>query len=134
MDKPVSLSVREYIIRKLSKKVMIPEKILDVVISHQFNEALDAIAKYNSVEISGFGKFYFNEKKAQTKLDSLLQQEMHLRRMLEDKSLTERKRKSTEYKLDALIKSINDLKPKIKNECKTNLRGLEEPCDASQGE
>lgn len=116
MNKPVSVSVKEYIIRKLSMKVMIPEKIVDVVISHQFNEALNALSKHNSVEIAGFGKFYFNEKKAKYKMEKFVAQKELFEKMMNDESLTERKRASAKYKYETAVKNIEDLKPKI-NEC-----------------
>ena len=125
MDKPISLSVKEYIIRKLSMKVMIPEKIVDVVISHQFSEALDALSKHNSVEIAGFGKFYFNEKKAQYKMEKFQQQKEVFERGMNDESMSERRRASARYKYETAVKNIEDLKPKI-NECKTNSRGVDE--------
>lgn len=133
MDKPISLSVKEYIIRKLSMKVMIPEKIVDVVVSHQFNEALNALSKHNSVEIAGFGKFYFNEKKAKYKMEKFLSQKELFEKMMNDESLSDRKRASAKYKYEEALKNIDDLKPKI-NEYKTNSGGLEEQLDASQGE
>lgn len=114
MNKPTTLSVKEYIIRKLSIKVMIPEKILDVVISHQFSEALNALSKHNSVEIAGFGKFYFNEKKAQYKMEKFLSQKEVFEKGMNDESLSERRRLSAKYKYESAVKNIEDLKPKIK--------------------
>lgn len=68
MDKPISLSVKDYLIRKMAVKMMVPESIVDAVITHQFSSANKAVSKHNSLEISGFGKFFFNEKKAKTKM------------------------------------------------------------------
>jgi nucleoid DNA-binding protein len=65
MDKPISLSVKDYLIRKMAVKMMVPEKTIDAVVAHQFSSANEAVSKHKSLEISGFGKFYFNDKKAQ---------------------------------------------------------------------
>ena len=64
MEKPMSMSVKEWIIKKMAIKMVISEKVIDSVVTHQFDSANDALNVHKSVEISGFGKFYFNEKKA----------------------------------------------------------------------
>jgi len=48
------------------------EKIVDTVVSHQFQSANEAMTCNHTVEISGFAKFIFNEKKAAKKLISLM--------------------------------------------------------------
>ena len=48
-----------------------PEVVINQVITHQFDSAHDAVKTNDSVEISGFGKFLFNEKKAKQKVDKL---------------------------------------------------------------
>ena len=63
-DKPSSMSVREWIIKKIAQEIIIPEKTIRRVITHEFDSGLEALEKFNSVEISGFGKFFYNEKKA----------------------------------------------------------------------
>ena len=52
MDKPISLSVKDFIIRKMAVKLMMSEKTIDDVINHQFNSANEALKYNNSVEIS----------------------------------------------------------------------------------
>jgi len=68
-DKPISLSVKDYLIRRLAVKMMLSEKTIDTVVSHQFQSANEALFQNKSVEISGFGKFFFNEKKAHKTLE-----------------------------------------------------------------
>ena len=68
MDKPISLSVKDYLVRTLAPKMLTSEKVIDAVVSHQFSEANNALVNNASVEISGFGKFLFNHKKAVKKL------------------------------------------------------------------
>ena len=52
--------------------LVISEKIIDQVINHQFDSANDALNTNDTLEISGFGKFFFNTKKANTHYNKLL--------------------------------------------------------------
>jgi nucleoid DNA-binding protein len=63
-DKPVTLSVKDFLIKKMAVKMRISESVIEAVIEHQFKEMMKAMEDSNSVELSGFGKFIFNEKKA----------------------------------------------------------------------
>ena len=51
--------------------MVVSERVIDQVITHQFNSAEDATKTNNSVEISGFGKFVFNKSKAEKKINKL---------------------------------------------------------------
>lgn len=133
MDKPISLSIKDFIIRKLSIKLNTAEKTIEAVINHQFQSATLAFNDQKSVEISGFGKFLFNEKKAIKKMEKMLVQKQVLEGYMLDETLTERKKKSTELKLESLYKAIEILKPKIDNELKPDIRGMEEQLDSTQG-
>lgn len=64
MNKPVSLSIRHYIQRKLSVKLMLSEDVIDEVITDSGKQIQEALYTNKSVEISGFGKFLFREKQA----------------------------------------------------------------------
>lgn len=66
--KPHSMTVKEWLIKSLALSTEIPEKVIDAVVSHQFQEAHSALEINDSVEISGFGKFFFNRKKLLTKI------------------------------------------------------------------
>ena len=130
MDKPISLSIKEYIIRKMSIKFNTPEKIIEAVVNHQFQSATLAFNDQKSVELSGFGKFLFNEKKAVKKMASMLIQQEVLNANLLDDTLSDRKRKSTELKLESLAQAIEILKPKL-YEPKSDIRGLEKQPDST---
>jgi len=105
--------------------MVISEKIIDAVVTHQFDSANDAVNIHKSVEISGFGKFYFNTKKALTHYNKLLAIEQAYKNMLLDEKITTTKRNAVELKLQIIHSSIKTLKPKI-NEPGTNNRGMEE--------
>ena len=71
MSKPMSMSVKEYLIRTLAIKLAVNEKTIEAVVNHQFQSANEAMDVNHSVEISGFGKFMYNEKKAAKKIAKL---------------------------------------------------------------
>lgn len=123
-NKPISLSVKDWIIRKLAPKMLISEKTIEAVINHQFQEANQALTKHKSLEISGFGKFFFNEGKAVRQMEKHESQVALFTKKLEDVSLTEQKRKSYELKLQIALDGIRDLKPRMY--AFTDLRGVEE--------
>lgn len=132
MDKPISLSVKDYIIRKLAVKMMTKEEVINAVVSHQFQSANEALHKNSSVEISGFGKFYFNYKKAKKKLDVMMLQREHLKRQLTNPEITEKKKQLAVVKIDSLTAAIEYLKPKIDEiELLTDLRRVEESSDST---
>lgn len=131
MEKPKSLSVKDFIIRKMAVKMMISEKVLDAVVSHQFSSANAAMKDNDSLEISGFGKFLFNRKKAQKLMEKFESQKALFSSKLEDLSLSEKKRASLELKLQIALDNIADLKPKLYDI--TDLRGMEEQSSAAQG-
>lgn len=125
MDKPKSLSVKDYLIRKMSIKLNTPEKIIDSVITHQFQSATQALNTSKSLEISGFGKFLFNDKKAVAKMAKLEGQKRTLESLVGDEELTEQRRRSAKLKLESVLLAIEMLKPKI-YEPESDLRGMEE--------
>lgn len=131
MDKPVSLSVKDWIVRKMAVSMMVSEKTLDAVITHQFQSANEALATCNSVELSGFGKFFFNYKKAVKKMEKMLAQRQHLLNQL-DTPIDGRKREVVIIKIESLTAAIGILKPKIdENKFLTDVRGVEEQADSS---
>lgn len=124
MDKPISLSVKDFIIRKMAVKLMMSEKTIDDVINHQFNSANEALKYNNSVEISGFGKFLFNQKKAMKRLNVLLSKE-ELYNSVILTCTTEERKASIQLKLNTIKIEIEILKTRT-NEDVSNLRGMEE--------
>lgn len=117
--------MKDYLIRKMAVKMMISEKTLEAVINHQFTSANQAMLTNNSVEISGFGKFLFNEKKAAKKLETMYIQKQHLERTLSNPEASEQRKRSAQMKLDSLNISIDILKPRV-DEYKARIRGMEE--------
>jgi hypothetical protein len=114
MNKPTTMSVKEFIIKRMAISMVISEKIIDNVVSHQFDSANDALNTNDTIEISGFGKFYFNTKKANTLYTKLLAMKQAYENTLADTSTTDKKRHSTEQRMITVLNDIKMLKPKIK--------------------
>jgi len=112
MDKPQTLSVKEWIIRNMSTKMNIPERVIEEVVNHQFDSGNMALDRYNSLEFSGFGKYYFNVPKAEKRMvDFERMKAFYERSLLEE--LTEKKRHSIELKLGTVNGDIEILKTKM---------------------
>lgn len=126
-SKPISMSVKDWLIRKLAPKMMITEKTIETVINHQFQSANEALLNNKTIEISGFGKFIFNDKKALKKMSTLQAMKIALDRQIQNPELDENKRRIAGMKLQSVTEAINALKPKITNEqAVPDLRGVEE--------
>lgn len=132
MDKPISMSVKDYLIRMMAVKAMTSEKTIEAIVNHQFQSANEAMRVNNSLEISGFGKFYFNHKKAQKRMEKMLSKAEMFERNATDEKLSEQRRNSAAVKLANTLAGIEVLKPKLQtdeNQSVTDLRGVEEPLD-----
>jgi len=99
MNKPQSMSIKDFLVRTLAIKLAMNEKIVDTVVSHQFRSASEAMLCNHSVEISGFAKFIFNEKKAQKTIARLMAKMEVAEKSMTDENATEayRKRASVIY-------------------------------------
>lgn len=112
MDKPVSLSVKDWIIRNMSGRMMIPERTIETVINTQFEQAYNVMKDGDILEFSGFGKLIFNKKKAVHKLRKYEEIKQAYEKWLEQ-PLTEQRKKTLEIKLQSVTKDIELLKPRV---------------------
>jgi nucleoid DNA-binding protein len=128
MDKPISMSVKDYLVRTLAVKMMISEKTIETVVNHQFQSANEAMDTNNSIEISGFGKFYFNEKKAKKRLEDLTRKKNLMLEFIASADTSEQKKRSSQVTLEKTEALINLLKSKTtyEDQLLSDLRGLEE--------
>ena len=96
--------------------MVISERVISQVITHQFDSAHDALKTNNTVEISGFGKFLFNNNKAKTKIVNLTNIKNSYENILkEDKNIALKRENFIKSKLSAINLTLNTLKPKIDN-------------------
>lgn len=128
MDKPISMSVKDFLIRTLAVKMMVSEKTIETVINHQFQSANEAMDFNNSLEIAGFGKFYFNEKKAKKRLAALYSKKEAMERYVADESLPQQRRNRSKVTLEKTEALINLLKTKVtyEDQLLSDIRGVEE--------
>jgi nucleoid DNA-binding protein len=128
MDKPISMSVKDYLVRTLAVKMMVSEKTIETVVNHQFQSANEAMDVNNSIEISGFGKFFFNQKKAAKRLESLTNKKTNLEYILSDDNASIQKKHSSKVTLEKTEALINLLKTKItyEDQLLSDIRGVEE--------
>jgi len=128
MDKPINMSVKDYLVRTLAVKMLISEKTIEAVINHQFQSANEAMDFNNSLEIAGFGKFYFNEKKAAKRIGALNAKKTAMETIIADETTSEQKRRSSQVTLDKTEALINLLKTKTiyEDQLLSDIRGVEE--------
>ena len=128
MDKPVSMSVKDYLVRTLAVKMLTSEKTIEAVVNHQFQSANESMDFNNSLEISGFGKFYFNEKKATKRIGALNAKKTAMETIIADETTSEQKRRSSQVTLDKTEALINLLTTKTiyEDQLLSDIRGVEE--------
>ena len=124
------LTDKELLIKTIASKLLVGEKTIEAVINHQFISANQAMDTNKSVEISGFGKFMFNEKKAARRLKTYMMKKHDMHTIISHPEATaEQIRKATIIYND-MVDHIALLKPNISDEFLTDLRGLEEQVDS----
>jgi len=128
MDKPISMSVKDFLVRTLAVKMLTSEKTIEAVVNHQFQSANEAMDLNNSIEIASFGKFYFNEKKATKRLGALKAKKEAMETIIADETTSEQKRRSSQVTLEKTEALINLLTTKTtyEDQLLSDLRGVEE--------
>jgi hypothetical protein len=113
MDKPKSMSVKDFLIRTLAVKLLKSEKTIEAIVNHQFQSANEAMDLNNSVEISGFGKFVFNNKKGQLRLVKLDNTIKLLQRIIDNPDVSEQKKNSANVSLEKVVLAVEHLKSRV---------------------
>lgn len=119
------MSLKDFLIKKLSLRLNTSARIIETVISHQFTSAFQATSTHNSIEISGFGKFTFSQVKAKNLMEKYIATNALYTWELENPDTTPERRKNLMARMVTLKKSMEHLKPKL-HEPKSNIRGMEE--------
>ena len=97
----------------MSVGMVVSERVIDQVITHQFNSAEDATKTQNSIEISGFGKFVFNTNKAVKKINKLEKIKKAYEKQLAENTLPTKKLDVIKSKPSNLNLTLNSIKPKV---------------------
>jgi len=112
MNRPSSMSIKEYLVRLQAMSSLRSESVINSVITHQFQSANDAMKTNNSIEISGFGKFYFNLPKAKKRIEALNNKIRNYKRALIEDSPSEILIKRIEARIVFLQEELDRLNNK----------------------
>ena len=99
--------------KKMAIGMVVSERVIDQVITHQFNSAEDATRNNSSIEISGFGKFVFNMSKAIKRIEKLEKIKKNYEQQLAENTLPTKKLDVIKSKLSNLNLTLNSIKPKV---------------------
>ena len=126
----MSMSMKDYLIRVMSVKMMVAEPTIEKVINHQFLSAYEAMKTNDEIELSGWGKLIFNKNKALKKLLKMESQIRVFTAQRDNPQLSEGKRASAELKLNNVLRNYELLKTKVNGELveerEADIRGVEE--------
>lgn len=100
--------IKDHLVKKVSQEQQIPLHIVRAVIENQFKSAEQAIDNVNSIEIAGFGRFIFSERRALMRIKRYGQGIENYNKMLVDPDvhLTQMRRDGIVARLEELEKSI----------------------------
>lgn len=109
--KPNNVSYKDWFISIIAKEKNLEINDVKLIVDFQFTELIKTmkVKDKNSLEISGFGKFYFNYNKALKKINMYNLTKDKYKKILE----TESNNKSIQYKLKTLQININELNIKL---------------------
>lgn len=111
MEKPKSLSIKDWIIRNMSVRDGIQERVIEMVVNDAFEGASRALKECEGVEISGFGRFYFKKKGAKKRLEGLYDMKAILEAWAEGTCIEKRERAKS--RMPDLLNGIGILKHKL---------------------
>lgn len=121
MSRPLTVPIKDWMIKNLSKEKDISERTIQCVIVHQAESVMKKMRECRSVEFSGFGKFLFNVKKAEKKLANMLYMEPRMRAIIDNIEATPQKRRAMEVRYKVLVEDIELLKRLLdENKYRTN--------------
>ena len=119
---PKKLTTREKLIKKISSEKVISQMVIELVVKHQFDSAHEALKTNESVELSGFGKFLFNIKKAKRRMGQLEKVRNTYSEMLKNPEMPEKQAAFIKGKLSGLNIALSSLKLKLtKHETKGDI-------------
>ena len=115
MDKPLTMPIKDWLIRRLSVDMMVSERVIHAIINHQYETGRQKMTEVDSIEFSGWGRFTFNRKKAEKKLNYFREIEGAYMKQQEG-DISPQKARSLEGKLRILKESISYLENKLKED------------------
>lgn len=70
-EKPISMSLKDWLIRNVAEQLEIDEDICDKVVNWSYKQARDAAREHNVIELSGFGKLMVTPGKMKRKISKI---------------------------------------------------------------
>lgn len=58
------LSTKQLLQEKVAQRLELPVKTVEAIVAHQFQRVVEAMSTKNSIDICGFGRLLFNDRKA----------------------------------------------------------------------
>jgi hypothetical protein len=101
------------VVKKLAVETAIPKDVIEAIVSHQFQGIAASMKRNDIIELSGFGRFIFNKKKAVKKLASWEKEMEECLRVLSSEEITNALRKRTEGRASTLKENILILKQRL---------------------
>lgn len=117
-----NIPLKELIIRDMARNKnvfdnkIIPEAIILAVVNHQFESTVRALPLNNSIEISGFGKFVFNEKRAAKQLSKYETLLSKYTDSLNNDDISQHERRNLQMRITTTLANIKAIKPKLKTD------------------
>jgi len=112
-DKPITMPLRDFLIKQVAIEKSLHYSIIDAIITHQFDAANEATHTVKSLELSGFGRFVFSESKAQNQMKKFEQTIFHLERHLQEPDLKEKDLLLLQKKLQGTLRMRDELKKRM---------------------
>lgn len=124
-SKPVSMSDKDWYVKKVAESLCLNVDVVNKVIKHQFESIVAATHKNKTIEMSGFGILTWHDKKALKRLDDL---DGMVRAYREKILVAESESDVKNYTdtIDDILIKRQTLINRI-NELNSDLRGMEKP-------
>lgn len=113
-DKPSTMPIKRWLVKYTAFRNKVPSSLVQDIVDHEFDMAVEAIGKWNTIEISGFCRFYLNMKRSLKKLEKFRVVEEFYNNIINDPTVEYSKKESTRYKLGKLLIDIDSLEKRIK--------------------
>lgn len=114
-NKPDTMSHKDYFILKVSQEWQMPVPTVRIIIENQFRTAKAALANddINSIELAGFGRFYFNLPAAKRYIKKYIDLRKKYNKELKNQELSPTKVRNFTTRLETLDRLEKNLKQKL---------------------
>jgi len=112
-EKPITMPLRDWLMKRISLQKNIPYSTIEAIITHQFDSANQAVYLHKSLEIVGFGRFMFSDQKANKQLKGHENSLHHLNEHLKNPLLTDKEIAIIHHKIKGITKDLEELKIRI---------------------